>query len=149
MVHFQQAIPFFTKLMGDGIMCVIELDRNRIKNNANIVLLITQIKKLIESIQAQSWKIRARMVAGDVLRMEVGNRKKKKIDYLGFPINFDFNLLSVRPDINFMAHETVKALLKLKKDGSLRAIPIRIKQERYDGVDKEDLDALWDFELNS
>lgn len=136
------------KRIGDGRMFTYHLQRGRESEIAANVLveslgLIKRVGRLIARLPSPRPNgFRIRLMSGTVLNevYEDGER-----DWLGYVPNTCHKLLAVAPEIECVAHETVKELIRpnaAKKVGlafTLLATPRRCP----DGVDREDMEALW------
>lgn len=160
---YQPFLPFiikdgyFVKLMGDGLIVVVELTADKKENSQKIVKLIVEAKEALARITSivnnmsfpRPLGFRIRMVAGDVSRITIMSGKRMVIDYVGEAMNTAKNLLNVHPSIPFMAHETIKELIDFNLHPNVIPRKLKVRKGFYKGIDQEDLAALWTFDIGS
>lgn len=140
---------YLVKVLGDGFMAVKDM-----KKGHNCKLALSFIEDALEMSQFMTHIIknhnyprpdgfRVRISSGEVAKFKSG----KRVDYLGALVNITKDLLLVKPEVPCIAHESVKELLDGKKSSHIKFEKVVIPSTLISrGVEKEDLDALWQFE---
>jgi class 3 adenylate cyclase len=140
----------YIKYLGDGFVVVATLVRG---HNCQLVAkflcdlqeLSAKINSLIESLPGfpKPGGFRVRVVAGQTFRIFAPCGAG---DYIGYAMNLCARLLDVCPDTELICHESVKDIIG-KKD-CVAFTKMNTHRHRLDGVEQEDLQALWQFDCS-
>jgi class 3 adenylate cyclase len=137
----------FYKRIGDGRMFVHELPERASDLPVRILLesmaLVSRVERLIARLPSpRPGGFRVRHMAGTVVNEVYEDGEN---DWIGYVPNTCSRLLGVRPDVPLVVQETFKELVStqpLKKRG-IRFEHLKPDRRCPDGVDQEDLDALY------
>lgn len=150
-----QSLGYYVKPLADGVMYLLEIRRKR-NGWAAQKILCDSLKlrtKLITAINKMSYPrpegFRIRVTACDAWKL-IGfprNHQKRVTDYIGYGINMAFLTLRYDKFRPFICHEGVRELLSRNqmKNSGLKFEKIIKSKTHLEGVDDEDLDALWEF----
>jgi class 3 adenylate cyclase len=140
------------KLMGDGFMCITEInggnEKSRTLEFMNHALdLELAIQNITKNTFPAPGSFRIRIAAGHVWKM-VASRPGQvtaQTDYLGYAVNLAARLLEIDRESAILCHESVRKIMNGKFRGSARfafeSAHIRGRCPR--GVDPEDIRTLW------
>jgi class 3 adenylate cyclase len=151
-IRFRNGNGYFVKLMGDGFMCITEIDKGNSKARTleflnHAVDLELAIQNIVKSTFPAPGSFRIRIAAGHVWKM-VASRPGQgtaQTDYLGYAINLAARLLEIDRESAILCHESVRKIL----NGAIRSStefgfkPARIRSRCPRGVDPEDIQTLW------
>lgn len=157
-LQFQKATGCYLKLIGDGMMAVMELQEGHEGEVAEKAFTQAwHLKRvvrhaIIESHWPRPENFRVRLVAGNVWKVGVTfpNDQRESVDYLGYYVNLCHKLLDVRPDLVCMAHQSAKELLPetARREIGFGFERVTPNGGTTDGIDREDLDVLWSFGMD-
>jgi class 3 adenylate cyclase len=157
-IRFRNGSGYFVKLLADGLMAVVELPQER--KAMLVVEMLDHADKLVRSVQSVIKHLnyprpdgfRIRVAAGDVLKLEASHpldKTKIQVDYSEYAVDIAFGLLGVEKDSPCICHETVREIVE--SDSEARALVKFEKVKRPavcpEGIDPEDLDALWSYRI--
>lgn len=158
----------FTKGLGDGAMIVQELGKgDESLLVANFLREMKYFKTYMDEVMARlsypkPQGFRIRVCVGHALKLFLNNCPNMctlKVDYVEYPITLASRMLMIsKKEHPFICHEAVKELLgnRAEKEGiSFKPVEIEAKVKfleltaalHVDGIDKEDLDVLWLFDV--
>ena len=151
-IRFRNGNGYFVKLMGDGFMCITEIDKGNSEARTleflnHAVDLELAIQNIVKSTFPAPGSFRIRIAAGHVWKM-VASRPGQgtaQTDYLGYAINLAARLLEIDRESAILCHESVRKIL----NGAIRSStefgfkPARIRSRCPRGVDPEDIRTLW------
>ena len=151
-IRFRNGNGYFVKLMGDGFMCITELDKGNAKARTLEFLnhsldLESAIQNITRNTFPAPGSFRIRIAAGHVWKM-VASRPGQggaQTDYLGYAINLAARLLEIDRESAILCHESIRKIL----NGAIRSSrefgfkPARIRSRCPRGVDPEDIRTLW------
>lgn len=138
----------FYKRLGDGRMFTYPSDVE--ERSSFVGMILIESLGLIKRVDRQIGRLpsprptgfRIRMMAGTVLEATYGDGQR---DWIGYVPNTCHKFLSIEPDVPLVIHESVKELIRPKfaKDQGLSFSLLGSQGRCPDGVDREDVDALW------
>ncbi len=136
------------KRLGDGRMFVYELDHGTASEKACGILheclgLIKRVDRLIARLPSpRPAGFRIRLMSGNVLKASYPDGEK---DWLGYVPNSCHKFLGVCPEIPCIVHESFKELIRPKdaKEHGFAFELVSSPRRCPDGVDREDVEALW------
>ncbi len=151
-IRFRNGNGYFVKLMGDGFMCITELDQRNAKAKtleflSHAVDLESAIQKIVTSTFPAPGSFRIRIAAGHVWKM-VASRPGQvtaQTDYLGYAINLAARLLEIDRESPILCHESVRKILNgaIRGGAEFGLKPVQIRSRCPRGVDPEDIRTLW------
>lgn len=137
------------KRLGDGRMYVYEVKHGQESIVAATVLresldLIKRIDRMIAHLPSpRPPGFRIRLMCGTVLKEIYPDGE---VDWIGYVPNTCHKLLSVAPQVPCVVHESFKELIlprDVKANGFLFGV-LKVDRRTPDGVDREDVDGLWE-----
>jgi class 3 adenylate cyclase len=151
-IRFRNGNGYFVKLMGDGFMCVTEIDKGNARaQTLELVNHALDLESAIQNITRNTFPapgaFRIRIAAGHVWKM-VASRPGQGVaqtDYLGYAINLAARLLEIDRESPILCHESVRKIL----NGAVRNVAgfgyksAHIRSRCPRGVDPEDIRTLW------
>lgn len=151
-IRFRNGNGYFVKLMGDGFMCITEIDKASAKKRTldfmeHVLELESAIHRITRNTFPAPGSFRIRIAAGHVWKM-VASRPEQTLaqtDYLGYAVNLAARLLEIDRESAILCHESVKKILNGALHGNARFgfKPARIRGRCPRGVDPEDIRTLW------
>lgn len=151
-IRFRNGNGYFVKLMGDGFMCITEIDDRNAKTRTleflnHAVALEAAIQDIVKKTFPAPGSFRIRIAAGHVWKMVATRRGQgtAQTDYLGYPINLAARLLEISRETAILCHESVRKILNgtSRSDAEFGSKPVRIRSRCPRGVDPEDIRTLW------
>lgn len=151
-IRFRNGNGYFVKLMGDGFMCITELNKGNAKVRTleflnHAVDLELAIQNIMRNTFPAPGSFRIRIAAGHVWKMVASRpgQETAQTDYLGYAVNLAARLLEIDRESAILCHESVRKILNgaLQRNGQFgfKAVHIRARCPR--GVDPEDTRTLW------
>ncbi|MCG3204838.1 MAG: hypothetical protein KCHDKBKB_01555 [Elusimicrobia bacterium] len=157
-IRFRNGSGYFVKLLADGLMAVLELPQE--KKATSVVEMLDHADKLVRSVQSLIKHLnyprpdgfRIRVAAGDVLKLEASHpldKTKIQVDYSEYAVDIAFGLLGVEKESPRICHETVREIVGADTKARARVKFEKIKRPAVcpEGIDPEDLDALWSYRI--
>lgn len=157
-IRFRNGSGYFVKLLADGLMAVLELPQE--KRAASVVEMLLHADKLVRSVQSVIKHLnyprpdgfRIRVAAGDVLKLEASHpldKSKIQVDYSEYAVDIAFGLLGVEKELSQLCHETVREIVgsDSKARGRVKFDKVKRPAVCPEGIDPEDLDALWSYRI--
>lgn len=151
-IRFRNGNGYFVKLMGDGFMCITEIDKGSAKKRTlDFMEHALELESAIHSITRNTFpapgSFRLRIAAGHVWKM-VASRPEQtlaQIDYLGYAVNLAARLLEIDRESAILCHESVKKILNraAAREIGFSLKPAHIHGRCPRGVDPEDVRILW------
>ena len=151
-IRYRNGNGYFVKLMGDGFMCITEIDKGSAKNRAlefmrHALDLESAIRGITKSTFPAPGSFRIRIAAGHVWKM-VASRPGQgtaQTDYLGYAINLAARLLEIDRDSAILCHESIRKILNgaVRDSAEFGFKPAHIRGRCPRGVDPEDIRTLW------
>ena len=150
-IRFRNGNGYFVKLMGDGFMCVTEIDKGSAKHQVSEFLRhAVELGVGIQGISKKAFPVpgsfRIRIAAGHVWKM-IASRPGQgtaQTDYLGYAINLAARLLEIDRGSAILCHESVKKILNgAVSKSAFRLEPAHLRGRCPRGVDPEDIRTLW------
>lgn len=158
-IRFRNGSGYFVKLLADGLMAVLELPLERRKAES-VIEMLAHADQLIRSVQAVIKQLnyprpdgfRIRVAAGDVLKLEASHpldKTKIQVDYSEYAVDIAFGLLAVEKEVPLICHETVREIVEADSMNGERVKFEKVKRPSVcpEGIDPEDLDALWSYRI--
>ena len=137
----------FVKYLGDGFLAIATLVQGHncqlaVKFLCELHELQDEVNRLIKDLPGfpKPDGFRVRVAAGQVFKIKVSDGE---VDFVGYAMNLAARLLRVCPDVPLICHESVKDIIG-KKDHIVFQ-KINAHRHTLDGVEQEDLHALWAF----
>ena len=140
------------KLMGDGFMCITEINKKSAKKRIleflnHAVELESEIRRITKNTFPAPGSFRIRIAAGHVWKMVASRpgQETTQIDYLGYAVNLAARLLEIDRESAILCHESVKKILNgsVIEESGFALKPARIRGRCPRGVDPEDIQTLW------
>jgi class 3 adenylate cyclase len=151
-IRFRNGNGYFVKLMGDGFMCITEIDNGGAKARTiefmrHALDLESAIRYITRNTFPEPGSFRIRIAAGHVWKM-VASRPGQggtQIDYLGYAINLAARLLEIDRESPILCHESVRKILNgaFLDNAEFGCRPARNRCRCPRGVDPEDIRTLW------
>lgn len=151
-IRFRNGNGYFMKLLGDGFMCITEIDKKSAKKRISEFLnhaveLESGIRKITKNTFPAPGPFRIRIAAGHVWKMIASRPGQEAIqtDYLGYAVNLAARLLEIDRESAILCHESVKKILNGSPigKGEFTLKPAHINGRCPRGVDPEDIRTLW------
>ncbi len=152
-IRFRNGNGYFMKLMGDGFMCITEIDKKSAKKRIlgflnRVVELESEIRRITKNTFPAPGSFRIRIAAGHVWKMVArrpGQGASSQTDYLGYAVNLAARLLEIDRESAILCHESVKKILNgsIIEESGFMLKPARIRGRCPRGVDPEDIRTLW------
>ena len=140
------------KLMGDGFMCITEIDKGNAKKRiseflTHVLELESGICQITKNTFPAPGSFRIRIAAGHVWKMVASRPGQEAIqtDYLGYAVNLAARLLEIERASTILCHESVKKILNgsVSNVDGFKLMPAHIHGRCPRGVDPEDIRTLW------
>lgn len=138
------------KYLGDGLLAISLLVRGHNCKKMAAFLheleeLAVEVNGVIEDILGfpRPGFVRIRCAAGQVLKIYLPDGST---DYIGYALNLTSRLMRVCPEKTLVIHESVKDIVGDKHCFTFTKVDAN--QHVLDGVEQEDLRALWTFECS-
>ncbi len=157
-IRFRNGSGYFVKILGDGLMAVSELpsgnQRKKVVENMLVhsQRLVASVNRLIKGqAYPRPTGFRMRVVAGDVLKLiatHSTDERKQQIDYAAYPVSLAHSLLQIEKDVPCICHESVREIINGRGSANIGIRFERIKAPNFhpEGIDPDDLKALWAFQ---
>jgi len=157
LIKFRQEKSYFVKYLGDGFFVVKDLNGNNNDSDIACKMLIDcyelnlSIEKLIYAIPyPRPDGFRMRFVLGYARKIKIKEDTGIHNDYVGYTVNLSYSLLSIEPDIPLICHESIKELIKNKKNECIEFSRLPRQTNKIpDDIDKEDAEALWTYTIKN
>lgn len=144
----ERTVSKFYKRLGDGRMFAHELNGNSHSEVATKILI--ECLGLIKRVDRLITKLPSPRPAGFRMRLFAGMVNKEiysdgEQDWVGYIPNSCHKFLSVASEIQCITHETIKELItpKAARENKFTFTLLEGQRRCPDGVDREDLEALW------
>ena len=151
-IRYRNGNGYFVKLMGDGFMCITEINKGSAQNKAlefmrHALDLESAIRSITKNTFPAPGSFRIRIAAGHVWKM-VASRPGQgtaQIDYLGYAINLAARLLEIDRESSILCHESIRKILNgaIRNDMEFCFKLAHIRSRCPRGVDPEDIRILW------
>lgn len=151
-IRFRNGNGYFVKLMGDGFMCITEIDKGTAKKRTleflnHAVDLESAIRGITRNTFPAPGSFRIRIAAGHVWKMVASRpgQAATQTDYLGYAVNLAARLLEIDRESAILCHESIKKIVNgsVIKESGFRLKPAYIRGRCPRGVDPEDIHLLW------
>jgi hypothetical protein len=141
----------FLKPTGDGFMLVVEMtEGHNCQKTIEILKCLTKMSHAIErTIRRLRYPrpegFRVRVVSGVSWKWSPQTPNAPTVDYLGYSVNLCARLLEIEKSERLICHESIKELISSRqaKEHGIRFVQVGEQRRTPDGVDHEDMDALW------
>lgn len=141
----------FVKYLGDGFLTIATLVQGHnchlaVKFLCELHSLSKKVNEIISALPGfpKPDGFRVRVAAGQVFKIDFG---EGQVDYVGYAMNLSARLLRVCPEVPLVVHESVKDIIGEKEKVSFKKV--NIHRASLDGVEQEDLHALWAFDCSA
>lgn len=151
-IRFRNGNGYFVKLMGDGFMCITEINKGSAKARTlefmgHALDLESAIRSITKNTFPEPGSFRIRIAAGHVWKMVASRpgQGSTQTDYLGYAINLAARLLEINRESAILCHESVKKILNGALRGGAEFVfkSAHIRGRCPRGVDPEDIRTLW------
>lgn len=145
--EFERETGYFVKRLGDGFMCVVEIElANEARQAMAVIGAVWKLAKRLSALIATKQTprpegFRSRVVCGYVWKT-IG--ENNRADYLGYHVNLSEKMIHASKHVEFICHESIKELIeRLARVKGFVFKKLSVTDEAHEEIYRQDMNLLW------